>query len=97
MFSNTAVPPRANYAVCPGEFLTEWMEETATSTERLAVLLDVTSATVAAVLTGATAIDEELAPRLSAVTTIPSYAWLRYEKAYHADLLRLGLRRCSMT
>jgi HTH-type transcriptional regulator / antitoxin HigA len=85
-------PARTNYAVAPGAYLAEWLDEYGISRQRTANLLgrgllgmpwldDFLAARVPLTASAAT--------RLESVTGIPAGTWLRYESTYRADLARL--------
>ena len=78
-----------NYAVAPGEYLKEWIEDHHLTAQDLPQLLTCTPRQVGKLLTGYTHITQDLATRLERVTTIPANAWLRYENQYRADLARI--------
>lgn len=80
-----------NYAVAPGEFLQEWIEEEGRGVTQaeLAQQLGVSRKLVNEILRGKAPITPETALRLERVTVIPSSAWLLYESQYRADLARL--------
>jgi HTH-type transcriptional regulator/antitoxin HigA len=79
-----------NYAVAPGEYLKEWLEEHHQPIEDLPGLLICTPRQASKLLTGYTKITPTLATRLQDLTSIPANAWLRYETTYRADLKRLN-------
>lgn len=78
-----------NYAVAPGEYLKEWLEEHHQALEALPSLLVCTPRQATKLLTGYTRITPTLATRLEDLTSIPTDAWLRYEAKFRADLARL--------
>ncbi|NKY60775.1 helix-turn-helix transcriptional regulator [Nocardia flavorosea] len=77
-----------NYAVAPGEFLAEWMEEN--HVDQMADLLEASPGLVYELLDGYAAVTFSRAERLEGVTGIPVRAWLRFEEQYRADLARLA-------
>ncbi len=80
-----------NYAVAPGEFLQEWIEEEGNGITQaeLAQRLDVSRKLVNEIINGKAPITPGTAIRLGRVTSIPSDAWLRYEAQYQNDCARL--------
>lgn len=81
-----------DYAVPPGSWLEEWLEDTETSYQRASELLGWESAEdVSDFIAGIIAVDDMLAEKLASVTPIPFQAWKRYEALYCADLKRLGM------
>ena len=79
-----------NYAVAPGEYLEEWIEDGGFSRQRVAELMGCSRKIVNEIVTGCASITEETAMRLERVVGIPADSWLRYETAYRADLARLA-------
>ena len=81
-----------NYAVAPGEFLQEWIEEEGhgITQAELAQRLGVSRKLVNEILNGKAPITPETALKLDRVTSIPSSAWLLYEAQYRDDLTRLN-------
>ena len=85
-------PMATNYAVAPGEFLQEWIEEEGRGITQaeLALRLGVSRKLVNEILNGKAPITPETALKLDRVTSIPSSAWLLYEAQYRDDLTRLN-------
>lgn len=81
----------ANYAVAPGEYLREWIEESGNgiSQKALADRMGVSRKLVNGILCGRDPITEETAIKLERVTGIPRDAWSRYEGKYREDLARI--------
>jgi len=79
-----------DYAVAPGEYLLEWIENQPQSEARVAELLHVDPTLLVEILAGNTVLDEGLAARLATVTGIPAETWLRIEANYRADVVRLA-------
>lgn len=80
-----------DYAVPPGSWFEEWMEDTDTSYQRASEMLGWTgSGAVEDFIAGMVAVDEVLAERLASITPIPMGTWQRYEALYRADLERLS-------
>lgn len=81
-----------NYAVAPGEFLIEWLEENPrTSLSGLAHRLGVAPSYVVMLLAGDIAISDSLAQALEELTNIPATSWQRWEAVYQKDKARLAL------
>ena len=80
----------ANYAVAPGEYLREWIEESGSgiSQQALADRMGVSRKLVNGILCGRDPITEETAIKLERVTGIPRDAWSRFEGKYREDLAR---------
>jgi HTH-type transcriptional regulator/antitoxin HigA len=79
-----------NYAVAPGEYLKEWIDDQGISGQEVADLLGYTLAQVEAILNGTVPITRDIAVPLERVVGIPVNAWIRYEAAYQADTARLS-------
>lgn len=80
-----------NYAVAPGEFLQEWIEEEGNgiTQAKLAEKLGVSRKHVNEILKGKVALTPDIALRLERVTGIPSSGWLAYEAQFREDIARL--------
>lgn len=78
-----------NYAVAPGEYLAEWLDDEHFTQQRLADRLGWSRKRVNEIVGGRAPISAEAAIRLERVTGIPADSWLRFETAYRADLARL--------
>lgn len=79
-----------NYAVAPGEYLAEWIDEYGVSQQCVADLLGYSRKQVNDIINGRTPVTDDIAIRLDRVVGIPADAWLRYEAAYRADLARIN-------
>lgn len=80
-----------NYAVAPGEYLAEWMDEHSDVTQaQLANRIGVSRKQVNAILNGRAPISAPVATKLERVTSIPAKAWLLYQSQYDADIARLN-------
>ncbi|KQO81478.1 HigA family addiction module antidote protein [Frigoribacterium sp. Leaf263] len=79
-----------NYAVAPGEYLEEWIEDNGLSQQLVADRLGCSRKHVNEIVNGRTPITADTAARLQRVVGIPADAWLRYEAAYRADLARIA-------
>lgn len=78
-----------NYAVAPGAYLEEWIEDEGTTQGAVADLLGCSRKQVNEIVNGRAPVTPETAVRLARLTGIPADAWLRYEALYRADLARL--------
>ena len=80
-----------NYAVAPGEYLKEWIEDSGSEMTQLELAnrIGVSRKLVNGILCGRDPITEETAIKLARVTGIPGDAWLRYEAKYRSDLARI--------
>ncbi|MCX2966201.1 HigA family addiction module antitoxin [Gordonia aquimaris] len=79
-----------NYAVAPGEYLEEWVDDQGFSQQRVAEMLGCSRKQVNEIIHGRAPITPDTAGRLERVVGIPADAWLRYEAAYRADLNRIA-------
>lgn len=79
-----------NYAVAPGEYLEEWINEHGLSQQRVAEQLGCSRKQVNEIVNGRAPITSDTAVRLERVVGIPADSWLRYEAAYRADLARIA-------
>lgn len=79
-----------NYAVAPGEYLEEWIEDQGLSQQHVADLLGCSRKQVNEIVNGHAPITSDTAIRLERVVGIPADSWLRYEAAYRADLARIS-------
>lgn len=78
-----------NYAVAPGEYLEEWIEDQGLSQQRVADLMGCSRKQVNELVNGRAPVTSDTAIRLERVVGIPADAWLRYEATYRADLARI--------
>lgn len=78
-----------NYAVAPGEYLEEWIDDQGLSQQRVADMLGCSRKQVNEIVHGRAPVTPDTARRLERVVGIPADAWLRYEAAYRADLSRI--------
>ncbi len=79
-----------NYAVAPGEYLEEWIDEQGLSQQRVADLLGCSRKQVNEIVNGRAPVTNDTAIRLERVVGTPADSWLRYEAAYRADLARIS-------
>lgn len=78
-----------NYAVAPGEYLEEWIDEQGLSQQHVADRLGSSRKQVNEIVNGRAPVTADTANRLERVVGIPAVAWLRYEAMYRADLARI--------
>jgi len=78
-----------DYAVAPGAYLEEWIEDQGLSQQRVADMLGSSRKLVNEIVHGRAPITTETALRLERVVGIPADAWLRYEALYRADRARI--------
>lgn len=78
-----------NYAVAPGEYLEEWIEDEGLTQTRVADLMGVSRKHVNEIVNGHASITPETALVLERVVGIPAKAWLKYESMYREDLARI--------
>lgn len=79
-----------NYAVAPGAYLEEWIEDEGLSQQYVAGLLGCSRKQVNEIINGRAPITSDTAMRLERVVGIPADSWLRYEAAYRANLARIS-------
>lgn len=79
-----------NYAVAPGEYLGEWIDEQGLSQQRVAELMGCSRKQVNEIVNGRAPVTSDTAVRLERLVGIPVDSWLRYEAAYRADLARIA-------
>ncbi|WP_068401961.1 HigA family addiction module antitoxin [Kribbia dieselivorans] len=79
-----------NYAVAPGEYLEEWIDDHGLSQQRVAELLGNSRKQVNEIVNGRAPITSDTAMRLERVVGIPAKTWLKYEALYRADLARIA-------
>lgn len=79
----------SNYAVAPGEYLQEWLDENETTQQQAADLLGCSRKLVNEIVNGRAPVTPDTATRLQRVTGISADSWLTFEAAYRAALARL--------
>lgn len=79
-----------NYAVAPGEYLEEWIDDRGFSQQHVADLLGCSRKQVNEIVNGRAPVTSDTAIRLERVVGIPACTWLRYEATYRADLARIA-------
>lgn len=78
-----------DYAVAPGEYLAEWLEETGHTQQQLADRLGWSRKRVNEIVGGRAPITPEAAIQLERVTGTAADSWTRLEALYRTDLARL--------
>ena len=79
-----------NYAVAPGEYLKEWMDENGDITqEALSRRVGISRKTLNEILNGKATVSESTALRLEKVTGIRASVWLRHEAEFREEVARL--------
>lgn len=78
-----------NYAVAPGEYLQEWMDEHGKTREYVADMMVIEPGRVDRILSGTEELTSYLTQQLHFVTGIPQRIWERQEALYRSDLKRL--------
>lgn len=78
-----------NYAVAPGEYLAEWLDDTATTQQDAARRLGCSRKQVNDLVHGRAPITADTAIKLERLTDIPADTWMRFETRYRHDLARL--------
>lgn len=81
-----------NYAVPPGAYLEEWIEEQLLSRAQAADLLGWHQEQLDNIVDGVVPVGAATAMQLEQVVGIPVSSWLRYEAAYRADIARIELQ-----
>ncbi|KQY51557.1 HigA family addiction module antitoxin [Nocardioides sp. Root140] len=79
-----------NYAVAPGAYLEEWIDENGLSQQRVADMLGCSRKQVNEIINARAPITADTAMRLERVVGIPADAWLRYEALHKADQARIA-------
>jgi addiction module HigA family antidote len=79
-----------NFAVPPGAYLEEWIEESDLSQQQVADMLGSSRKQVNEIVNGRAPITTDTALKLERVVGIPADAWLRYEALYRADRARIA-------
>lgn len=80
---------QTNYAVAPGEFLAEWLDDNNMTQQAAADRLGVSRKHVNEIVNGRAPVVADTAIRLARLTSIPVDSWMRFEAMYRADLARL--------
>ena len=78
-----------NYAVAPGETLSEVIESLCMTQKELATKTGLTEQTIIRILKGAQPITFETANRLEMVTGIPAKIWNKLEMQYREQLSKI--------
>ncbi|GMA33493.1 helix-turn-helix transcriptional regulator [Litorihabitans aurantiacus] len=78
-----------NYAVAPGAYLEEWLEDEGLSQGQAAAMLGYSRKQVNEIVNGRAPITPDAATRLGRVTPIPAESWLLHEAKYRSDRARI--------
>ncbi len=79
-----------DYAVAPGEFLQEWLEDEDVTQEELAHRTGTSRKRINEIVNGKARITEDFAHVLGLATGIPAATWLRHENRYRRELAELA-------
>ena len=82
-----------NYAVAPGEYIEEWLEDNHRSSSWLAGQIGATPKYMADLLAGRSMMSLCTADSIGRATGIPGRIWMGYERQYRADVERLNADR----
>jgi plasmid maintenance system antidote protein VapI len=82
-------PVKANYAVAPGEYLLDWMQENNMPIQTVASFLHYEKRWVKQIIKGRVRLSVVIADDLEKLTGIASTVWLIFEKKYREDKERL--------
>ena len=79
-----------NYAVAPGEYVTEWLEENSITMGELAFALGVNETYTTDLIEGKIPINEDIAKALEKLTGIPVKRWAILDATYWKDRARIA-------
>ena len=79
-----------NYAVAPGAYLEEWIDEHDLSQQQVADMLGSSRKQVNEIVSGRAPITSDTAMRLERVVGIPARTWLRYAATFRSDRARIA-------
>lgn len=79
-----------NYAVAPGEYVTEWLEENDTTLTELAFDLGVAESYATELISGKIPVSPSIAIQLEHLTGIPVRSWNRLDTMYWQDKERIA-------
>lgn len=82
---------QTNYAVAPGEFIAEWLEDNSISLPEMAERMDIDQNALVALISGTMDLTDSIASKLETVTRIKARIWISYETTYRADKNRLTI------
>ncbi|MBY4212886.1 hypothetical protein HQO42_14955 [Rhodococcus fascians] len=82
--------PETNYAVAPGEYIEEWIEDNNRDAAWLAEQIGATPKYMADLLAGRSMMSLCTADSIGRATGIPGRIWMGYERQYRADVERLN-------
>ena len=81
-----------DYAVSPGDFLRDWLEENSTTQLQLANDIGVSRKHISAILAGST-LSADIAAKLASATGYSARWWMKIESQHRADIARIALEK----
>lgn len=84
---------KTDYAVHPGAFLREWLDENGKTQQELGDSAGLSRKHISELLSGAATLSPEVAAKLSLVTGYSIKFWLNAEAVFRADLARLAFEK----
>ncbi len=81
-----------DYAVSPGDFLRDWLEENSTTQLQLANDIGVSRKHISAILAGST-LSADIAAKLALATGYSARWWMKIESQHRADIARIALEK----
>lgn len=89
MFNHRPEPIQPNYAVAPGEWLAEWLEENRVSSIVMAEYIGCEHRWLQKLIKGKVPMDGITAGVLEVLTKIPAKSWMAFQEQYEKDVARL--------
>ncbi len=93
---NNLYPYEPDYAVSPGEVLSEYLESYEMTQTELAQQLELSQETMNAIIEAQIAIAPEVATKLQKVFQRPAHFWINLQDHYERTLIRLGQRKSNL-
>lgn len=84
-----------DYAVSPGSYLQEWLDETGTTLDSLSEVTRITIPHLEQLLAGDAPVTSGVALRLFLATGIRSVSWVSFETQYRSTLARLAAAKSA--
>lgn len=84
------VTAERDYAVAPGEYITEWLEENKVSHAELEYALGVSESYVTELISGKMPVSPSIAIQLENLTGIPVKSWTELDRKYWQDRERIA-------
>lgn len=81
-----------DYAVSPGEFLRDWLDENSAAQQQLANDIGVSRKHINSILAGSTS-STDIAAKLALATGYSARWWMKIKSQYHADIARIALEK----